>query len=609
MARRLEVELTSSRPDGTWTWRAAGAREPRGVVAAELLGADPHVGDVLRVEADVDLDGITILAVLPARPERTEPDRLELRGSGREAPPITTVLAGRSRRSRADRRGPDSARGGGPRVDGTGRPSRTPASASGRRPGGGTSPDGRFSGARRSAADRGASRETTAGRPARPGAVRPESPEAAAITGAPRTPSRGRRIHVRSVHRDQVVLGLPPEQVPIAQQLLRGGLPAVRQAIDEQNAEAAAAGLPPVPAEPLLRLAEELLPRLKAAAWWDRAEAIAAALDSAPLRDLRAIVSSSDQARSEEARALAAQLKEALDARVAHGRTQWADEIAQLLDGEKVARALRLAARPPDPLARLSAELAVRLAAAASAALSPTTPPAHWEAILEAAAASPVRQSIRPVGLPEGADPALATRARQHAGLVPGIARLLGMSVPPPPPRPMPGAPQPPAPGGGAARSRGPRRPPRDRAPVSRTATESVVAAPDDSPVPTSTETGPARTGSEEPGSDGAAGSPAEPSPLGSTTDADVAGEPASPEGPRAVGPRAVGWSEPAANEGRVTGIESVPPAEGSRPGTPDATSEESEKPEKPESGPLADGSASQADDLATSAARVVEGA
>jgi hypothetical protein len=138
-------------------------------------------------------------------------------------------------------------------------------------------------------------------------------------------------------------------------------LPAVRQAIDEQNAEAAAAGLPPVPAEPLLRLAEELLPRLKAAAWWDRAEAIAAALDSAPLRDLRAIVSSSDQARSEEARALAAQLKEALDARVAHGRTQWADEIAQLLDGEKVARALRLAARPPDPLARLSAELAVRL--------------------------------------------------------------------------------------------------------------------------------------------------------------------------------------------------------------------------------------------------------
>ena len=37
MARRIEIELTSARPDGTWTWRAAGAREPKGVLDGKLL--------------------------------------------------------------------------------------------------------------------------------------------------------------------------------------------------------------------------------------------------------------------------------------------------------------------------------------------------------------------------------------------------------------------------------------------------------------------------------------------------------------------------------------------------------------------------------------------
>ena len=32
MSRRLEIELTSTREDGTWTWRAAGAKVPKGVV-------------------------------------------------------------------------------------------------------------------------------------------------------------------------------------------------------------------------------------------------------------------------------------------------------------------------------------------------------------------------------------------------------------------------------------------------------------------------------------------------------------------------------------------------------------------------------------------------
>jgi len=37
MTHRLEIELTSNRDDGTWTWRAAGARQPKGVLNAGLI--------------------------------------------------------------------------------------------------------------------------------------------------------------------------------------------------------------------------------------------------------------------------------------------------------------------------------------------------------------------------------------------------------------------------------------------------------------------------------------------------------------------------------------------------------------------------------------------
>ena len=63
MPRRIEVELTSSRDDGTWTWRAAGARQPKGELDGRLLPAGAKVGDVLRAEADFDIEGITVMAV------------------------------------------------------------------------------------------------------------------------------------------------------------------------------------------------------------------------------------------------------------------------------------------------------------------------------------------------------------------------------------------------------------------------------------------------------------------------------------------------------------------------------------------------------------------
>ena len=64
MSRRLDIELTSTRDDGTWTWRAAGAKVPKGVLVATLLPNESKIGDVLKIEADFDIDGITVLSVI-----------------------------------------------------------------------------------------------------------------------------------------------------------------------------------------------------------------------------------------------------------------------------------------------------------------------------------------------------------------------------------------------------------------------------------------------------------------------------------------------------------------------------------------------------------------
>ena len=78
MSRRIDIELTSARDDRTFTWRAAGARQPKGVVDAATLPSGSAVGDVLKVEIDTGLDGSEITQVIPGRTSRHEPERIEL---------------------------------------------------------------------------------------------------------------------------------------------------------------------------------------------------------------------------------------------------------------------------------------------------------------------------------------------------------------------------------------------------------------------------------------------------------------------------------------------------------------------------------------------------
>lgn len=455
-----------------WTWRAAGARQPKGTVDAAVLPSGASVGDRMKADVEIDLDGHRVNSVTPIRAKGDDPSRLVILGSGRELPAVTTDMKGGltgedrrssrlgrdgARRERTDGagRGDRGARGSGPRSDRPERSSR-PGGDRGARPG----PDRGERAARadsprgaRPGSDRGervARADSPGGDPPRGdrrpgGASAPNRPEGWKSTRPPRertgaqsrpAPPKAKRLSPKRTHRDAVLAEVAPELRPVAEKVLRGGVAAVRAALDEQNAAARAAGAEEVKADGLLAVAEQLVPSLRVAEWWDRAEAALADVDEISLRDLRSVVAGSDAARDDETRALAASLREALARRLEAESKSWIAEVESSLGDGRVVRALRLSGRPPEPTTRLPAEMATRLSEVAGEALAPESTSDRWIAVLEAVVASPVRRTVQPQGLPTEGGPAVTRAATDAASRVPALAKLLGIpaGVPLPPP-------------------------------------------------------------------------------------------------------------------------------------------------------------------------------
>ena len=61
---KIDVEITSQRENGDWTWRAVGAREPKGTIENALLPDDVKVGAKFSVVTEHSLDGLVIKKVL-----------------------------------------------------------------------------------------------------------------------------------------------------------------------------------------------------------------------------------------------------------------------------------------------------------------------------------------------------------------------------------------------------------------------------------------------------------------------------------------------------------------------------------------------------------------
>jgi len=258
-------------------------------------------------------------------------------------------------------------------------------------------------------------------------------------------------------HRQAALKALPALQHHVAEEVLKGGVPGVRQAVDRMNEKAVAEGMPKIKTEPLVALAEKLAPALKTAEWRDRAEAAIAGINEIDVKDIRSVVVAADTgARDEESRALADQLREGLTARVDAEHRKWLDELAENIAEGRVVRALRHSSRPPKAGAPLPPDMAEKLAAGASASLTSEIAQDRWATVLDAVAFSPVKGLVVPEGRPAEPNDQLLAAVRKHASKVPAIAASFGVDAPAPrkkggrrtpPPPPVPTA----APEGAAA--------------------------------------------------------------------------------------------------------------------------------------------------------------
>ena len=423
MSRRIEIEITSLSGDLA-TWRAAGAKLPKGVLAASLVPGGPVVGNVYRADIEQYMEGIEVLSVTPpktASPLDPRNERIELIPGEKKGPDVVVTYAPKGRGRRDDRgEGRD-----GSRRDATKRPStrgdrRDGPSAGGERPSRGPRSERP---PREEHAD-GAVRERTARtRNDRPGGrtARPER------SHGPQTPP------LTTTHRNALLATLSPEQLPVAEQLLRGGMPAVRAAVELQNKNATAQGRPTIDPTTIERIAEELLNRTNLAMWKDRAGGAIGAGRELRLRDLRAVVTSAKTVSlDDEARAQLKELQTSLTARIDHLRTQWNEKLEAAITAKNVKEALTLVARPPDMSTRVSADSATRVVALVSESLNADQDPTLWNEIVELTADTSIRRNVKPLGIPS--DDSSHAVAVHNAGAIPELAKLLGMKVPPPPP-------------------------------------------------------------------------------------------------------------------------------------------------------------------------------
>src|SRR6202044_1398381 len=157
---------------------------------------------VLRADVEIGLEGIEVLSLTPAKPARSPEKvegRIEVKGTPRRAPDVSVILAPGSNKRRRDR-DDDGDRGerGDRRGGGRGSSRRGPDGEGRREERGGDRPP------------RGA------GGPRRPGAGRPGEGDG--------RPARGERpvAPTSTVHRNAMLAALRPEQIPVAEQLLRG---------------------------------------------------------------------------------------------------------------------------------------------------------------------------------------------------------------------------------------------------------------------------------------------------------------------------------------------------------------------------------------------------
>jgi hypothetical protein len=421
MPRRIDIELTSASSDGSWTWRAAGALKPKGIVDGSILHDGASVGDVVKVEAEQMLDGMEILSVVKSRDKNESRGLMELLPDDK---PFEAVIETKAKRGRGERSGGNDreGRGRGRGRDGDDRGGRPARDADKRGP----ARDGDKSGSGRDADKRERSE-------------RPKKPHFEAPPEVPQRP-KPKRLRPGKARTQEVLASVPEEQRPIAELALQG-MGAVRSRVKEENTKLKADGKPEMPESSVTKMAEDMLPKLRVADWLDRAEAAQRQMQHLDLRDLRSVVAASADpmvARDESTRVIADELKASLVTKQSEEMANWLEDVDAALTVGRVIRALRLSSQPPKAGVMFPPQLAKRLGEAATNSLLPEDSGDRWSAVLEAAAFSPVRALVTPTVAPTTIDDELKKTTLRLGPLLPQIAALLGIEIPASTKRPKP---------------------------------------------------------------------------------------------------------------------------------------------------------------------------
>jgi hypothetical protein len=348
---------------------------------------------VLRAEIDMDMDGPVVVSLSPVKQRERNVKLLTITGSGAEFKPVTEVSTNRRSKS-SDKRGDKR---GDKRTD-------------------------------KRSDNRGPADTSRAGAP---GAARrqftPPPPELA------KRP-RAARLHPLNVHRKAVLEALKPEERVLAEKALAGGIGAVRQAVNKQNALLVKDGKPKINSDSLVNLVVELLPRLRVAEWHDSVDAVEKIIETVDLRDLRAVVARSNDpslmkdASLTEKREL---LRAALERRQASEMQNWVDDLRAAVDVGRIVAALKIAAQPPKAGSRPPDDLRPRLVALTLEQLSPLTTSDRWVIVLEALAFAPIHNEVVPTGVPATVSPELTATVQRLAPAIPRIAALFGVEIAP----------------------------------------------------------------------------------------------------------------------------------------------------------------------------------
>ncbi len=400
MSRRIEIELTSNKGDGTWTWRAAGAREPRGLISADMIPKGAGISSVFTAEVQSDMDGIAVLAVIETEDTRTAPETIEVLGTGKRSSGVNFKGGGRRRgKGRGDGFG-----SGGFGSDGFGQGQPRQKQQGGRRKGGSGS----------------------AGQ------------------------DRSARLRPARAHRKKWLASVPPEHAALAEQIAsgRGIANEKSEASEKGNASerggAAEKGGPKeidrasengsAPENGIASqkgsisdkdVAARLMSEYRMAEWRDRADLVLSNFEKIDLAEIRMLVADADAcARTPETRSQAEEARQKLAERTERQHGEWLADLATNLSEGRVLRALRMSGQPPKAGVPLPLDLVKWLATATADILTPEAQPDRWEITLQALAVSPVRRLVRPSQPPAVVSPDLTEAVKDLSLRFPQIAAL-----------------------------------------------------------------------------------------------------------------------------------------------------------------------------------------